>query len=114
LTILQTKLSQENVQLADENRELERRYQNSRDALEKQKEEESHSSAGPTNLEEMKQMTEQMNKLRRQLRSSQIATKQLQGENQLLKDAAESVSQRPSTHSLKSVLLIDECFQLLL
>lgn len=114
MTILQTKLSQENGQLADENRELERRYQNSRDALEKQKEEESHSSAGPTNLEKMKQMTEQMNKLRRQLRSSQIATKQLQGENQLLKDAAESVSQRPSAHSLKSVLLIDECFQLLL
>lgn len=105
------KLSEEKGQLVHENQELGRRYD---EALEKQKEERNHSLAMPTSSEEMKLMTEQITKLRRQLRSSQIATKQLQGENQLLKDASGAVHQRPSSRSLKSVLLIDECFQLLL
>jgi predicted membrane chloride channel (bestrophin family) len=106
------RLSEVNGQLLNENREMKRRAQES--LVEKAKEEQSRSVAAPANIEEMNLMAEQIRKLRRQLRSSQVAAKQLQGENQLLKDVTESVSQRPSSHSLKSVLLMDESFQLLL
>jgi GTPase Era involved in 16S rRNA processing len=66
-----------------------------------------------TKSEGIDHMNEQIRKLRKQLRISQISAQQLQGENELLKDIQEDLDLSPQqpmtwTRPLRSVVLIDE------